>query len=258
MATPAEVPWVSDFNGLNWRTASRALVESKRLFDGVANCRPPPSGDPPNESPGAAGTATGTEANQSQAPQISRSTEASQDSISSDNGSSHSSQGAYVVNGGGEMLLIPEEELRKVGGASNPSCEHCDEPFKPRKGKGGKPQRFCSPECRTAFNNSNRLSRHCDELGRPDDLLAPAPGSPAARHLRLDPDAFRWDVDEDVVLHDQRATAIYHNERDDIVIRQERAWDEDDDVFVIIRRENIQAFLDKLCGACGIPGVGGG
>jgi hypothetical protein len=31
-------------------------------------------------------------------------------------------------------------------------CEHCNSPFTRRTGNGGKPQRFCSPQCRHAFH----------------------------------------------------------------------------------------------------------
>jgi hypothetical protein len=36
---------------------------------------------------------------------------------------------------------------------NKPLCDQCGEPFEPRSGSGGKPQRFCSSECRTAFHN---------------------------------------------------------------------------------------------------------
>lgn len=47
---------------------------------------------------------------------------------------------------------------------------------------------------------------------------------------------FEWDSDDCVLVHDQAAVAVYRNARGGIVIRQ-RGWDEDSDVFVIIRPE---------------------
>jgi hypothetical protein len=41
----------------------------------------------------------------------------------------------------------------------NLECEHCGRPFTPRLGSGGRRQRFCSSECRTAFNNAERSSQ---------------------------------------------------------------------------------------------------
>jgi hypothetical protein len=64
------------------------------------------------------------------------------------------------------------------------------------------------------------------------------------------------DNQEHVVLPEQQAVAIYWNERGDLVIRQERSWCDDADHVVLIQRANIDAFIDKLCDVCGIPGVG--
>lgn len=36
--------------------------------------------------------------------------------------------------------------------APPPTCEQCGEPFARRTGSGGKPQRFCSTDCRMAFH----------------------------------------------------------------------------------------------------------
>src|SRR5690349_1327081 len=45
------------------------------------------------------------------------------------------------------------------------SCEQCGEPFAKREGSGGKPQKFCSPECRQAFHSDSQRSQRsptCD------------------------------------------------------------------------------------------------
>src|ERR1700690_2344280 len=85
-------------------------------------------------------------------------------------------------------------------------CERCSNPFTPRRGTGGKPQRFCSEECRRQFHAAA--------------LPTPIPEPP-------DPDEFDWATDDSVVLKEQPATAIYFNRRDQLVIRQERSWDRD-------------------------------
>jgi hypothetical protein len=48
---------------------------------------------------------------------------------------------------------------------NNPLCDQCGEPFEPRSKSGGKPQRFCSPECRAAFHTQpqrGQRSPTCD------------------------------------------------------------------------------------------------
>jgi hypothetical protein len=66
---------------------------------------------------------------------------------------------------------------------------------------------------------------------------------------------FDWSGDE-VVLCEQRKTAVYWNKDGDLVIRQERTWDENDDPFMVIAASNVQEFLDAICDRLGIGGVG--
>lgn len=66
------------------------------------------------------------------------------------------------------------------------------------------------------------------------------------------PEQFDWTKDESVILHDQPATAVYFNPEGSLVIRQEQAWDRDDDTCVFVTKQNQQAFLDRLCDALGI------
>jgi hypothetical protein len=50
-------------------------------------------------------------------------------------------------------------------------------------------------------------------------------------------DQFNWDdVADSVVQQSAERVAIYSNPHGDIVIRQERRWDEDEDVFIVIAR----------------------
>jgi hypothetical protein len=58
---------------------------------------------------------------------------------------------------------------------------------------------------------------------------------------------FDWNGDDDaVVLREQPAVAVYQNPRGQIVIRQERAWDEDSDTVVLILPENVSAIVRAL------------
>jgi hypothetical protein len=69
-----------------------------------------------------------------------------------------------------------------------------------------------------------------------------------------DADDFDWSG-ENVVIREQPATAIYFNPEGALVIRQKAAYP-DNDPFVYIGADHIEAFLDKLCDVCGIPSVG--
>jgi len=69
----------------------------------------------------------------------------------------------------------------------------------------------------------------------------------AMEDCRGDATEFDWRGDTDaVILHEQRPTAIYTNKFGEIIIRQQAAWDEDEDSFIYIRAENFNTFLDEL------------
>lgn len=174
---------------------------------------------------------------------------------------------------------------------ATPTCENCREPFTPRKGSGGKPQRYCSQTCKSEFHAStqrkptlvanvgdqpaslsaadhseaNPIAHALSELlakGATDAqivaamrVLAPAspPVSPQQSQDEGDEGIeFRW-RDCSTVLEEQRAIAIYTNPNDALIIRQERAWDQEEDSLVFICKSNIPDFLDKLIDFCGWP-----
>lgn len=69
-----------------------------------------------------------------------------------------------------DRLLIPVQSLETIDAigkeldetekaqraAGNLPCEQCGEWFKPRAGRGGRAQKFCSAKCRTDHNNEHR------------------------------------------------------------------------------------------------------
>ena len=142
------------------------------------------------------------------------------------------------------------------------TCQHCLKAFTPRKGTGGKPQRFCGTECRTAFHaEAQRCQRGptCDA----ETTLPAATQPPASKAAQAGSDEdgtcteFDWLKDEgDVVLPSQAAIALYFNRRGDLVIRQEADFARDEDSFVYVEKGNVQAFLDKLCDVCGVGSAG--
>jgi hypothetical protein len=67
---------------------------------------------------------------------------------------------------------------------------------------------------------------------------------------------FDWSDDEDIVLREQQSIAIYWNKQNSLVIRQERRWDQEEDVCIIITAENIGAFIDRLTDVAGVVSAG--
>jgi hypothetical protein len=58
---------------------------------------------------------------------------------------------------------------------------------------------------------------------------------------------FDWLPDNpDILMPDQRATAVYLNPWQQVCIRQERAWDEDDDPYLCISVEHVPALIERL------------
>lgn len=68
----------------------------------------------------------------------------------------------------------------------------------------------------------------------------------AAGPPRDDYDSFDWANDPSVVLHEQRATAVYCNSFGGLVIRQEKTWDEESDPYMVISAENAVTFMEAL------------
>lgn len=61
-----------------------------------------------------------------------------------------------------------------------------------------------------------------------------------------DDEKFDWLNDDSIVIHSQRATAVYFNRDDNIVIRQQQEWDEESDLFVVITAKNRSALIRAL------------
>ena len=75
-----------------------------------------------------------------------------------------------------------------------------------------------------------------------NSILAAAGLPPVEREF----DDFDWGTDDSVVLHEQRATAVYQNRFGGLVIRQEKTWDEESDPFIVIGAENTVTFMEAL------------
>ncbi len=199
-------------------------------------------------------------------------------------------EGIEIKRGVGD-LFIPADELLKVEkiGAEMAAeseatlaegrleCQQCGEWFFKRAKSGGKPHKYCGEPCRRAAdaerkaNALNAPERADDEKhsGMSDATVGELVAIGLARGMKIgesralataakpEPaDAFDWGADDSVVVPEQQAVAVYWNVRGELVIRQERTWDQDEDTFVVIARWNVDAFIDKLTDICGIPSVG--
>jgi hypothetical protein len=135
------------------------------------------------------------------------------------------------------------------------TCEQCGVEFSPRAGSGGAPQRFCSPQCRSAFHSdagpNAQRSPTCSAQTTLPAVTQPAEkGKPASEGTD-----FNWNRDDDsVVLRHQPETAVYFNQHGALVIRQ-HGWP-DDDSYVVIGAECIDRFIDKLTDIVGIQSFG--
>ena len=59
-------------------------------------------------------------------------------------------------------------------------------------------------------------------------------------------DDFDWRSNESIVLQEQLSIAIYLNTMGGVVIRRERLWDEEEDIVVCFRPENVERICEAL------------
>jgi len=61
-------------------------------------------------------------------------------------------------------------------------------------------------------------------------------------------DGFNWDDRQstDIVIRGVQAVAVYADARGDIVIRQERHFDEETDTVLIVPPDRVDAIIDRL------------
>jgi hypothetical protein len=155
-----------------------------------------------------------------------------------------------------EYARFEASEPRAPAHPETPLCDHCGRPFSRRAGTGGKPQRFCTSECRANFH-AQRGQRRRPHVGATaaDNIGGCEPEAPTL--IVPDPErdrasAFDWNKDESVLLPEQRRTAIYRDSAGCLIIRQEATWNEEDDHVITIAADNVQAFIDRLCDLQGI------
>jgi hypothetical protein len=139
---------------------------------------------------------------------------------------------ARATNG----LIGPRRKPAKP--AARPSCRVSQ--------SGGKPQRYCSAECRKAPKaTGNPLPVEQDAT----PTVAPEPPKQDGEVVDFD-----WSDPRLTTIEEQPQTAIYINASGSLVIRQCRY--PDDDAIVIITRGALDDFLEKVTDVGGIPSFG--
>jgi hypothetical protein len=61
----------------------------------------------------------------------------------------------------------------------------------------------------------------------------------------LDDGEFNWSTDESVIINEQPATAVYWNKQDQLVIRQQVPYP-DEDVYVVFNQENLRHLIEMI------------
>jgi hypothetical protein len=135
---------------------------------------------------------------------------------------------------------------------SKPLCDQCDKPFEPRSKSGGKPQRFCSPECRAAFHTQpqrGQRSPTCSAITALPAVIEPAekdaPASPAAD----DSADYCWAVPS------QASIECSPTNDDEIEIEQISPVHEDENVRIHVARSNAVRLARCILWAAGFKSV---
>jgi hypothetical protein len=124
------------------------------------------------------------------------------------------------------------------------TCEACGATFMPRSQSGGKPQRYCSPECR---KSPKATGNPIEQDATP--TVAPEPPKKDGEVVDFD-----WSDPRLTTIEEQPQTAIYINASGSLVIRQWRY--PEDDAIAIITRSALDDFLEKVTDVGGIPSFG--
>jgi hypothetical protein len=128
--------------------------------------------------------------------------------------------------------------------AISAKCEQCARSFDPRKGSGGKPPRFCKPSCRQAWHAERNVAQHSPTCS--DEIETPlVPVLPKIEQATSG-DTFNWMDPDDVLISKQPCTAVYLNRNNQVVIRQEAEWNQDEDPFVHFDMHNVPLLIERL------------
>jgi hypothetical protein len=172
--------------------------------------------------------------------------------------------GTLVQNGGGETLLIPEKDLREIDRigrelrAEEVKCAGCGNPFVPRKGSGGREQKFCSTGCRSTHRQRGN-TRPANNPNMPPNV-AEGPfvaqhGSHAAKIMGLADEAADtfepnvcWGVPAQLAIECSRP------DKDHVLIQQ-LADHPEENVSILIARANAVCVARSILYAAGFRAI---
>jgi hypothetical protein len=126
-------------------------------------------------------------------------------------------------------------------------CEQCGSPFEPRNGSGGRPQKFCSEQCRRSFHSLRTPTPPTPDVGNcvgpnqiPDEKppIIRSPKSPPA----LDP----LDDAKCIVIENQLRVSVYLGKDNDVIIAEDGQYGRDDSCRICIAKHNLDLLIDRL------------
>ena len=135
---------------------------------------------------------------------------------------------------------------------NKPLCDQCGEPFEPRTGNGGKPQRFCNSECRIAFHNEpqrGQRSPTCIAPSLPAPLEEPKPKDASAATGEDDSADYCWAVPS------QTRIECSQTNDDEIEIEQISPVHEDENIRIDVARSNAVRLARCILWAAGFKSV---
>ncbi len=161
-------------------------------------------------------------------------------------------EGGVIIDKG-PNLFVPDADLQKLDqigkeldeevaaakAQGKVACEHCAEWFAPRR-SGGRRQRFCSEGCRRAFHAENPNAGQRQQRETPIQSNA----GHVETNIGRAPEDFDWEAH--TVAPTQAAIAVYENQAGAVVIRQEGQYGPDEDVWIVIQRQNLAAVIAAL------------
>lgn len=127
-------------------------------------------------------------------------------------------------------------------------CDQCGEPFEPRSKSGGKPQRFCSPECRAAFHTGQR-SPTCSAPSLPTAVEESQPKDQPADAAEDDSADYCWAVPSQARIEGSRTND------GEIEIEEISPLDEDENVRIRVARPNAVRLARCILCATGFKSV---
>jgi hypothetical protein len=131
---------------------------------------------------------------------------------------------------------------------NKPRCDQCGEPFEPRTGNGGKPQRFCSSECRIAFHNEPQRGQRSPTCIASTTLPAVIPPKPKDAP-QATPEDLCWSVP-----HQSRIECSATMD-DEIEIEQLSPLGESENTRIFVARSNAVQLARNILYATGFKGV---